>query len=149
MMAETRPTAETGASIPFYADKGRYPGIWGWLFSTDHKRIGILYLVSIAVFFSAAVVLGVLMRVHMLPGMKLLTAEQYNQFFSLHGIIQIFLVVIPAVPTIFGNFFLPILIGARDMAFPRLNLFTWYLYITGSILVFISVFSGGGAVDAG
>jgi cytochrome c oxidase subunit I len=135
--------------IPYYYDKTKYPGILGWLFSTDHKRISILYLFSILIFFSSAVILGVLMRLHMLPGLKFLTPQQYNALFTLHGIIQIFLVVIPAVPAILGNFFLPILIGANDMAFPRLNLFTWYLFILGALLAFISVFSGGGAVDTG
>lgn len=141
--------AEVHEYIPYYADKGKYPGILGWILSTDHKRIGILYLVSVFTFFTAAVILGVLMRINMIPGLKIMTAQQYNAMFTLHGIIQIFLVVIPAVPTIFGNFFLPILIGGKDMAFPRLNLFTWYLYITGAILAFISIFSGGGAVDTG
>jgi cytochrome c oxidase subunit I len=135
--------------IPYYAEKSKYSGILGWILSTDHKRIGILYLVSILIFFSSAIVLGLLMRLHMLPGMKFLTSQQYNAFFTLHGIIQIFLVVIPAVPAILGNFFLPILIGANDLSFPRLNLFTWYLFILGAILAFISVFSGGGAVDTG
>jgi cytochrome c oxidase subunit I len=135
--------------IPYFAGKSKYSGISGWILSTDHKRIGILYLISIFIFFSSAIILGVLMRMHMMPGMKFLTAQQYNALFTLHGIIQIFLVVIPAVPAILGNFFLPILIGANDMAFPRLNLFTWYIFILGAILAFISVFSGGGAVDTG
>jgi cytochrome c oxidase subunit I len=135
--------------IPYFLDKHKYPGILGWILSTDHKRIGILYLISILTFFTGAVVLGVLMRINMIPGFKIMTAQDYNAVFTLHGIIQVFLVVIPAVPTIFGNFFLPILIGTKDMAFPRLNLFSWYLFITGAILVFISVFSGGGAVDTG
>ena len=138
-----------GTYVPYYADKGKYPGIFGWILSTDHKRIGILYLVSVLTFFVIAVGIGVLMRINMIPGMKIMSAQQYNAMFTLHGIIQIFLVVIPAVPTIFGNFFLPILIGAQDMAFPRLNLFTWYLFIAGAVLAFISIFSGGGAVDTG
>jgi len=134
---------------PYFADKGKYPGILGWVLSTDHKRIGILYLMAILVFFTSAVALGVIMRINMLPGHKILTGQQYNAFFTLHGIIQIFLVVIPAVPTIFGNFFLPILIGARDMSFPRLNLFSWYLFMSGAILALVSIFFGGGAVDTG
>jgi len=135
--------------VPYYADKGKYPGILGWLLATDHKRIGIMYLIAVMSFFSSAVLLGVLMRVTMIPGYRLMTAQQYNALFTLHGIIQIFLVVIPAVPTIFGNFFLPILIGARDMVFPRLNLFTFYLYLAGAALAMVSVFFGGGAVDTG
>ncbi|MEK6796786.1 MAG: cbb3-type cytochrome c oxidase subunit I [Spirochaetota bacterium] len=139
----------TTAELPYFADTGKYTGVLGWITSTDHKRIGILYLTAILFFFTLAVFLGVLMRINMVPGHKIMTAQQYNAMFTLHGIIQIFLVVIPAVPTIFGNFFLPILIGARDMAFPRLNLFTWYLYMAGAILAFVSVFFGGGAVDTG
>jgi cytochrome c oxidase subunit 1 len=135
--------------VPYFAHKGRFPGILGWLLATDHKRIGILYLVSVLTFFSAAVVLGVLMRIHMIPGHPIMTAQQYNAMFTLHGIIMIFLVVIPAVPTIFGNFFLPILIGGRDMIFPRLNLFTYYLYLLGALLALVSIFFGGGAVDTG
>lgn len=142
---------ETGSRPyePYFADTSKRPGILGWLLATDHKRIGVLYFFCIATFFSLAVIFGVLMRIHMLPGHKIVTAQQYNALFTLHGIIMVFLVVIPAVPTIFGNFFLPILIGGRDMAFPRLNLFTWYLFVAGAVIVFVSVFFGGGAVDTG
>ena len=139
-MAEPFETVKQEEYLPYYSPEGKLPGILGWILSTDHKRIGILYLVSILTFFLAAVVLGVLMRTNMIPGFKIVTAQQYNALFTLHGIIQIFLVVIPAVPAVFGNFFIPILIGARDMAFPRLNLFTWYLYILGAAVAFISVF---------
>ncbi len=135
--------------VPYYASKGKYPGIFGWIFSPDHKRIAMLYLYGILTFFLAGVLLGVLMRINMLPGHKIMTGQQYNAMFTLHGIIQIFLVVIPAVPAIFGNFFLPLLIGAKDMSFPRLNLFTWWLYTIGAILALVSVFFGGGAVDTG
>ncbi|HEX7510413.1 MAG TPA: cbb3-type cytochrome c oxidase subunit I, partial [Chitinivibrionales bacterium] len=107
------------------------------------------YLYCILSFFFLAVLIGVVMRINMIPGCKIVSAQQYNALFTLHGIIMVFLVVIPAVPTIFGNFFLPILIGGRDMAFPRLNLFTWYLFAAGAIIVFVSVFFGGGAVDTG
>ena len=127
------------AYVPYNKQPGRLPGILGWITSTNHKRIGILYLATIIVFFFAAVAMGVLMRLNMVPGLKIVTPQGYNALFTLHGIIQVFLVVIPAVPTIFGNFFLPILIGARDMAFPRLNLFSWYLFVSGAVVVFISV----------
>ncbi len=146
-MPEKSSAAE--AYVPYHKEPGKYPGILGWITSTNHKRIGILYLATIVVFFFAAVVMGVLMRLNMVPGLKIVTPQGYNALFTLHGIIQIFLVVIPAVPTIFGNFFLPILIGARDMAFPRLNLFSWYLFVSGAVIVFVSVFFGGGAVDTG
>ena len=137
-------------SASFYEQKGRYHGILAWILSTDHKRIGLLYLFSILPFFFMAVTLGFLMRLKLIaPGFNLMGPQTYNAFFTLHGVIQIFLVVIPAIPTIFGNFFLPIQIGARDMAFPRINLLSWWLYISGAILVFVSLFTGGGPIDTG
>ena len=138
------------AAAPWYTDEGRRPGIRGWIFSTNHKRIGILYLVAVLSFFAVAVVLGVLMRIQSLrPEGGFVAPQTYNVLFSVHGIIQIFLVVIPAIPTIFGNFFLPILIGGRDMAFPRLNLFSWWLYMTGAVVVLLSLALGKGPVDTG
>ena len=135
---------------PYFCPGPERPGILGWLSTTNHKRIGVLYLCAIGTFFSVAVVLGVLMRIQLqAPGMGLFTARQFNSLFTLHGIIQIFLVVIPAIPTIFGNFALPMLIGANDMAFPRLNLFSFYLFMAGAILAAIAVFSNGGAPDTG
>ena len=134
----------------FYQYQGRYRGIFAWILSTDHKRIGLLYLFSILFFFSVAVFFGFLMRLKLMaPGFPLMKPQMYNAMFTLHGIIQIFLVVIPAIPAIFGNFFLPIQIGARDMAFPRLNLFSWWLYVSGAMIVFLSLFTGGGPVDTG
>jgi len=137
------------AYVPYYADNGNRGKVLSWLLSVDHKRIGVMYLAAVTVFFTAGVLLGVLMRANLIPGHRFLSGQQYNALFTLHGIIQIFLVVIPAVPTIFGNFFLPILIGGRDMFFPRLNLFTFYLYISGAVLALVSIFFGGGAVDTG
>ena len=133
----------THDAVPYYRSPGRFTGILGWILSTDHKRIGILYLVAILTSFLAGAVLGVLMRLELLgPGGTIMEPQTYNALFTLHGIIMIFLVVIPVVPAIFGNFFLPILIGAQDMAFPRLNLSSWYLYIAGAALVLVSLFTG-------
>ncbi len=138
------------ARAPYFAPQGGRRGILSWLTSTNHKRIGILYLSLIGVFFSTAVVLGVLMRVQLQsPSMRLMDARTYNIMFTLHGIIQIFLVVIPGIPTIFGNFALPMLVGANDMAFPRLNLFSWYLFLFGAVLAAVAVFTNGGAPDTG
>jgi cytochrome c oxidase subunit I len=135
---------------PYFSAKGRYPGLLGWLTTTNHKRIGILYLCLIGTFFTAAVILGVLMRIALYsPGSTFVSPQTYNAMFTIHGIIMVFLVVIPGVPTIFGNFCLPMLIGANDMAFPRLNLFTWYLFLAGALLAFASVFMNGGAPDTG
>ena len=137
-------------SAPYYARRGGLPGILGWVTSTDHKRIAILYLTVILAFFFVAVVLGILMRIELQsPGPTIMQPQVYNQLFTLHGIIQIFLVVIPGVPTILGNFFIPILIGSQDVAFPRLNLTTWYLFLAGAALAFVSVFTGKGPADTG
>jgi cytochrome c oxidase subunit I len=136
--------------ISFYEDQGRYRGILAWIFSTDHKRIGLLYLVSILFFFFVAVSLGFLMRLKLMaPGFNLMRPQLYNAIFTLHGVIQIFFVVIPAIPAIFGNFFLPLQIGARDMAFPRINLLSWWLYLSGAIIVLLSLVTGGGPADTG
>jgi cytochrome c oxidase subunit 1 len=142
--------ASAHADGPWYSDGGKRPGLRGYLLSTNHKRIGMLYMVSVLGFFGVAVILGVIMRIHLMnPEGKLLGGQAYNVMFTVHGIIQIFLVVIPGIPTIFGNFFLPILIGGKDMAFPRLNLFSWYVYITGALIVLLSLVLGKGPVDTG
>jgi cytochrome c oxidase subunit 1 len=101
-------------------------------------------------FFFSGVVLGFFMRLQMIaPGGAIMKPQTYNSLFTLHGIIMIFLVVIPAIPTIFGNFFLPIQIGARDVAFPRINLLSWWLYISGAAIIALSVFTGEGPPDTG
>lgn len=149
-MATHEVPEETLSLSSFYEARGRYRGIFAWIFSTDHKRIGLLYLFSILLFFSVAVFFGFLMRLKLIaPGFTLMKPQMYNAIFTLHGIIQIFLVVIPAIPAIFGNFFLPIQIGARDMAFPKVNLLSWWLYASGAVIVFLSLFTGGGPIDTG
>jgi cytochrome c oxidase subunit 1 len=124
-------------------------GIWAWLLTTDHKRIGIMYLMAILFWFSIAVGLGLLIRVELMTvGETIMSAETYNAVFTLHGVIMIFLFIIPGIPAILGNFLLPIQIGANDVFFPRLNLFSWYIYIIGGIFAIISLFAGG-APDTG
>jgi cytochrome c oxidase subunit I len=138
------------AHVSYLDYQGKYKGIKGWIFSTDHKRIGILYLISLVIFYSIGVALGFLIRLEMLnPGQNIVTAQQYNQIFTLHGVIMIFLFVIPGLPAVFGNFFLPIIIGAKDVAFPRLNLLSWWLYVVGGILVITSILIPGGPADTG
>ena len=130
--------------------QGKYKGIWGWIFSTDHKRIGLLYLYSIMAFFIIGAILGLLMKLELIaPGETIMGAEEYNAVFTLHGITMIFLIVIPGVPAILGNFLLPIMIGAKDVAFPRLNLLSWWIYILGAIVAISSQFMGQGPPDTG
>lgn len=94
--------------------------------------------------------LGVLMRLEMLtPGETIMKPSTYNSVFTLHGVIMVFLFIIPAIPAVFGNFMLPIQIGAKDVAFPRLNLFSWYLYMVGAVLAVFSLFVGEGPADTG
>ncbi len=132
-----------------YFEEGRR-GFLGWVTSTDHKRIAILYLVSMVTFFLVAVALGVLMRIEQLTmGQTIMKPTTYNALFTLHGVIMIFLFVLPGLPAVFGNFFLPILIGARDVAFPRLNLLSWYFFLAGALIAVASLFTGGGPPDTG
>jgi len=134
----------------FYEDEGRLRGILGWIFSTDHKRIGLLYLFAILFFYAIGVLLGFLMRLELMaPGPTIMRPQTYNAIFTLHGVIMIFLFVIPGIPSIFGNFFLPIQIGARDVAFPKINLLSWWIFMTGAFLAILSLFTGGGPVDTG
>jgi len=136
--------------VSYLEYRGVRRGIAAWVLSTDHKRIGILYLTSLLTFFVVGALIGVLMRLELIaPGETLVSARVYNSMFTLHGMIMIFLFIIPGIPAAFGNFFLPILIGAKDVAFPRLNLLSWWIYITGATLAILSLFSGGGAPDTG
>ena len=139
------------AAEPSYLDyQGRHTGLAGWIFSTDHKRIGVLYLWSILIFFSVGVLIGVVMRLKMLwPGEHLYSAAAYNAFFTVHGVIQIFLFIIPGIPAAFGNFILPLQIGAKDVAFPRLNLLSWWVYVIGAVLALTALLSGNGPPDTG
>jgi cytochrome c oxidase subunit 1 len=143
-------TERTIEELSYLEYKGKYKGIFSWIFSTDHKRIGILYLFSILTFFAVGATLGVLMKFELIaPGKTIMGPQTYNAFFTLHGIVMIFAVVIPGLPAVFGNFMLPIMIGAKDVAFPKLNLMSWYLYVIGVSLVLISQFAGQGPPDTG
>jgi len=134
----------------YLIDTGKRKGIIAWLTTTDHKRIGLLYLWSIMVFFIVGGILGEIMRTELFkPGQQFYSPQSYNAIFTLHGLIMIFLIVIPGLSVVFGNFVMPIMIGANDVAFPRLNLFAWYLYILGAAVVVISQFTGNGPPDTG
>ena len=104
----------------FLATQGKYKGIRSWIFSTDHKRISFLYLTSMLTFFLVAAALGVIMKLKMLtPGNHFLSPRTYNSLFTVHGVMMIFLFVIPGIPAALGNFILPLQLGAKDVAFPR------------------------------
>ncbi len=134
----------------YLVDTGSRKGLLAWLTSTDHKRIGLLYLASMLTFFFVAVGIGLVMRLVQLTAFShLITAETYNALFTVHGVIMVFLFVVPGLPAVFGNFFLPILIGAKDVAFPRLNLASWYFYMAGATVVITALFTGHGAPDTG
>jgi len=119
-----------------------------WLLTLDHKRIAILYLVSVTLMFFLGGAAATVVRIHLLtPEGALVRAETYNRIFSAHGIIMVFFFLIPAIPAVLGNFFVPMMLGAKDLAFPKLNLLSWYLYIIGSILALCGIMAGG--VDTG
>jgi len=123
-------------------------GVKSWLLTTDHKRIALLYLGSITGMFFVGGAFAVLMRLNLLtPDGELVSAETYNKLFTMHGLIMIFFFLIPSIPAVLGNFLLPLMIGARDVAFPRLNLLSWYIFITGATLALVSAVVGG--VDTG
>ncbi|MGM0545429.1 MAG: cytochrome c oxidase subunit I [Bacteroidota bacterium] len=123
-------------------------GIWSWLTTLDHKRIGILYLVTITIFFIVGGILALLIRTELwTPAKTFIEANTYNQLFTLHGAVMIFLFLIPSVPTVMGNFILPIQLGAKDLAFPRLNLASYYILLIGAGIMLFGIIGGG--VDTG
>ncbi len=122
--------------------------IRSWLLTTDHKRIGLLYMVSITLFFFVGGAAAALMRIELLtPRADLVTSATYNKLFTLHGVVMVWFFLIPSIPTVLGNFLVPMMIGARDVAFPRLNLASWYLFMGGGALTLWSIVAGG--VDTG
>src|SRR5271156_3757528 len=123
-------------------------GVKSWLFTTDHKRIALLYLASITLMFFVGGTAAVLMRLNLIaPQGALVEPSTYNKLFYIHGIIMVFFFLVPSIPATLGNFLIPLMIGARDVAFPKLNLLSWYIFITGSACALFAVLSGG--VDTG
>ncbi len=119
-----------------------------WLLTTDHKRIGLLYMIVITAFFFLGGAAATLMRLELAtPAGDLLRSDVYNRMFTLHGIVMVFFFMIPSIPAVLGNFLLPIMIGARDLAFPRINLLSWYIYMVGGIFTVSAILWGG--VDTG
>jgi cytochrome c oxidase subunit 1 len=134
------------AAQPDYLNEAH--GLKSWLLTTDHKRIGILYLYSIIFFFAIAAVAAAMMRLELItPQGDLVLSETYNKLFTIHGVLMVWFFLIPSIPAVLGNFVIPVMIGARDVAFPRLNLLSWYLFIAGGVLALYAMLVGG--VDTG
>jgi cytochrome c oxidase subunit 1 len=123
-------------------------GIKSWLLTTDHKRIALLYLASVTFFFFIGGFFAMLIRLELLtPAGDLMQADTYNKVFTMHGVIMVFFFLIPSIPAVLGNFLVPIMIGAKDLAFPKINLASWYLYMIGGALALYGMINGG--VDTG
>ncbi|MCG8372613.1 MAG: cbb3-type cytochrome c oxidase subunit I, partial [Balneolales bacterium] len=119
-------------------------GIWAWMTTVDHKKIGLMYLVSVAIFFAIAGFLAVALRTELwTPAKTFIEADTYNQLFTVHGALMVFFVLIPSIPAALGNFVLPMQLGAKDVAFPKLNLASFYIYVVGAIFTFIALVAGG------
>ena len=122
--------------------------IRSWLLTTDHKRIALLYLGTITFFFFVGGAAAALMRYNLIvPAGMIGSAETYNRLFTMHGVVMVWFFLIPAVPVTLGNFLVPLMIGARDLAFPRLNLLSWYLFVFAGMVALYALFVGG--VDTG
>jgi len=138
---------ETGVPPKIHYLNADY-GIRSWLLTTDHKRIGILYLISITFFFAIGGLMAVLIRMELAtPEGDLFQSDTYNRLFTMHGILMIFMFLIPSIPAVLGNFLIPIMVGARDLAFPRLNLLSWYIFNLGGLFTIWALVHGG--VDTG
>ena len=123
-------------------------GLASWLLTKDHKRIAILYLISISFFFTLGGLMAVLIRIELAtPEGDLVQPDIYNRLFTMHGVLMIFFFLIPGIPSVLGNFLIPLMIGAKDLAFPKINLLSWYLYVAGSLFTFYALISGG--IDTG
>lgn len=123
-------------------------GLRTWFMTTDHKRIGIMYLIAVTAFFFLGGLAASAIRIELItPEGDLLTADGYNRAFTLHGVVMVWFFLIPSIPAVFGNFLIPIMIGAKDMAFPKLNLFSWYLLVGGGAFTIFALLAGG--VDTG
>lgn len=142
----TAPAGTGGRAGTNYLNATR--GLKSWLLTIDHKRIGVMYLASTLLAFLIGGIFAMLIRLELLtPGRTIMSAEAYNRVFTLHGVVMIFLFVIPSIPAALGNFALPLMLGAKDVAFPRLNLMSYWLYVTGALMAVVAMVTGG--VDTG
>ena len=138
-MSRTTPSSllpdQSTATLPKRNYINNEHGLLSWLLTGDHKRIAMLYLISITFFFFIGGAFAGLIRLELLtPQPDLVASDTYNKFFTMHGIIMIFLFLVPSVPATLGNFLIPIMLGAKDLAFPKINLLSWYLYLVGGTL---------------
>src|SRR5947209_14049481 len=119
-------------------------GVKSWLLTKDHKRIALLYLGAVSFFFFIGSLYAMAIRLELLtPQGDLVQSSTYNKMFTQHGIIMVFFFLIPSIPATLGNFFIPMMIGAKDLAFPRINLLSWYIYIAGAAFALAAVVLGG------
>ena len=119
-----------------------------WLLTKDHKRIGLLYLITISVFFAIGGAAATLVRLELVSPMSdLVSLDTYNRLFSIHGIVMIWFFLIPSIPTTLGNFLIPMMVGAKDLAFPKLNLASWYIFTLGGVFTLAAIIGGG--IDTG
>lgn len=135
----------THASVDYLHES---KGIKSWLFTLDHKKIGVMYLFTTLFFYFVAGMLALVLRAeHWGPKQTIMGADTYNKVFTLHGAIMVFMFIIPSIPAALGNFLLPLMLGAKDVAFPRLNLASYYIFLLGAALALIAILTGG--VDTG
>src|SRR6266853_1581607 len=143
-MSHTPPAPDNELPDIHYLNATYGSGMRSWLLTTDHKRIALLYLASVTVFFFIGGVLATMIRIHLLtPGGALVTPETYNKLFTMHGVAMVFFFLIPSIPAVLGNFLIPLMIGAKDLAFPKINLLSWYIYMIGGCFVLYSFGTGG------
>jgi cytochrome c oxidase subunit 1 len=137
----------TSGEVPQSYLNSRY-SVWSWIFTKDHKRICILYMLSISFFFLIGGAAATIMRIELMsPHGWLMSDDVYNKMFTTHGVMMVFFFLIPSIPATLGNFLIPLMIGAKDLAFPKVNLLSWYLYMSGGTLAFIALVAGG--IDTG
>ena len=137
---------DTTAAPLNYLNNGH--GLASWLLTKDHKRIALLYLFSITAFFFLGGFFALMIRLELLtPAADLVEPDTYNKLFTMHGIVMVFFFLIPSIPAVLGNFLIPIMIGAKDLAFPRINLLSWYIYVLGGVFTVVAAITGG--VDTG
>jgi len=123
-------------------------GLKSWLLTSDHKRIAVMYLIVVTAFFALGGVFASLIRLELAtPAGDLFESNTYNKVFTMHGILMVFFFLIPSIPATLGNFLIPMMIGAKDLAFPRINLLSWYIYMLGGIFTLYVLLTGG--VDTG